>query len=105
MALPPLIEKTYGVRKKRFLDAYDASAVDAHVHRQPNNEKCDICGRTESRGLHELHCPDGSVSKVGPDCLEAFNGLNAGNIDELRELVDPMFRIRRGLHPARATTP
>lgn len=84
MALPQLIENTHKVRQKRFLEAWEAGAVDAHVHRPHAKETCDFCRRPEGHGLHELHCPDGTTYNVGPDCLEAYNGLNASNIGDLR---------------------
>jgi hypothetical protein len=87
MGLPPLIENTYPVRQRRFLEAYEAGAVDAHFHRSHADETCDFCGRPEGHGLHELPCPGGTTYHVGPDCLEAYNGLDASHIGDLRRKV------------------
>src|SRR5437588_447174 len=72
MALPPLIKNTYPERQRRFYDAYKAGARDALQHLAPRNDKCDMCHRVESRGLHLFRCPDGTTYKLGPDCREAY---------------------------------
>jgi hypothetical protein len=109
MALPPLIANTYPVRQGRFLDASDAGAVDAHVHRPHADETCNFCGRPEGHGLHELRCPNGTTYNVGPDCLEAYNGLDDTNIDDLRRKVRGTAatptRADPAATPATATAP
>ena len=87
MVLPLLIDDTHLERQARFLEVYDAGAVDAHVHHPLASENCYFCHRPHIHGLHELRCRDGTTFKVGPDCLAAYNGLDAGNIKELRVIV------------------
>ena len=86
MALPYHITNTYEVRQKRFLNLFDRGGRDAR--RTAGTGDCEICER--HGGLHFVRRADGTAARIGPDCLEAYNGLNAANVEELRALVDPL---------------
>jgi hypothetical protein len=87
MAISRLITDNYPVRIKRYLEVLRTGAVDAHRHLAPRRKRCHFCCGKESRGLNVLRSRSGAEFHVGPDCLKAYNALEASDIPALERLI------------------